>query len=47
MTYAGSISNLDNPMPALYAALGITLLFWVSWMIFMKITKKKNKDLDT
>ena len=42
ISYAGSISNLDNPMPAIYAALGITILFWFIWMIFMKIDKKRN-----
>ena len=43
ITYAGSISNLDNPMPAIYAAIGITLLFWFVWMIFMRINKLKAK----
>ena len=47
MTYAGSISNLDNPMPALYAALGITLLFWIAWMVFMKFNKKRQRNLDS
>ena len=47
MTYAGSISNLDNPMPALYAAIGITVLFWSLWMIFMKINKRRMRNLDT
>lgn len=42
MTYAGSISSLENPMPALYAALGITLLFSFSWFIFKKINKRKS-----
>ena len=42
ITYAGSISNLDNPMPAIYAALGITILFWFIWMVFMKIDKKRS-----
>ena len=42
ITYAGSISNLDNPMPAIYAALGITILFWFIWMVFMKIDKRRS-----
>lgn len=42
ITYAGSISNLENPMPAIYAALGITLLFWFIWMIFMRIDKRRT-----
>ena len=41
IAYAGSISNLDNPMPAIYAAIGITVLFWFLWLIFMKRNKLK------
>ncbi len=44
MSYAGSISNLDNPMPAIYAALGITILFWFVWMIFIKFNKEKKLE---
>ena len=44
MVYAGSISNLDNPMPAIYTALGITLLFSLMWYIFVKINKKKKAN---
>lgn len=43
IAYAGSISNLDNPMPAIYAAIGITVLFWFLWLIFMKRNKIKLK----
>ena len=42
IAYAGSISNLDNPMPAIYAALGITLLFWFLWLIFINSNKIKT-----
>lgn len=41
IAYAGSISNLDNPMPAIYAAIGITTFFWFAWLIFMKRNKIK------
>ena len=44
IAYAGSISNLENPMPAIYAALGITLVFWFAWLVFMKINKKRSLD---
>ena len=47
ITYAGSISNLDNPMPAVYAALGITMLFSLVWMVFIKINKRNSVKLDT
>ena len=43
IAYAGSISNLENPMPAIYAAIGITLLFWIIWMVFMKYNKLKTQ----
>lgn len=43
IAYAGSISNLDNPMPAIYAAIGITVVFWFLWLIFMKINKLKTQ----
>lgn len=40
MIYAGSISSLDNPMPAIYTAIGITVLFSIIWYVFTKINKK-------
>ncbi len=43
IAYAGSISNLENPMPAIYAAIGITVLFWIIWMVFMKYNKLKTQ----
>ena len=42
IVYAGSIINLDNPMPAIYAAIFITIVFWFSWLIFMKRNKIKS-----
>lgn len=33
ITYAGSISNLDNSMPALIAAIGITIVLWFLWLV--------------
>jgi uncharacterized membrane protein YdjX (TVP38/TMEM64 family) len=41
MTYAGSISSIDNPKPALIAAIGITILFSIGWFIFKKLNKYK------
>ena len=43
IAYAGSISKLDNPMPAIYAGIGITFAFWFFWMIFLKANKIKLK----
>ena len=31
--YAGSISSLDNPTPAIFAAIGISGIMWVFWFI--------------
>lgn len=39
IAYAGSISNLDNPMPAIYAAIGVTFFFWLIWAFFIKVKK--------
>lgn len=44
IAYAGSISNLDNPMPAIYAALGVTLFFWFIWLVFIKRNKIKLRS---
>ncbi|NRA19762.1 MAG: VTT domain-containing protein [Oceanospirillaceae bacterium] len=33
-TYAGSISSIDNPTPALYTAIGISALLWIAWFVY-------------
>ena len=38
-TYAGSISSLDNPKPAIFAAIGLTAFSWAGWFIFKKARK--------
>ncbi|TQF70796.1 TVP38/TMEM64 family protein [Pseudoalteromonas luteoviolacea] len=43
--YAGSASTLENPKPAIYAAIGLTGFFWTSWWIFRRTTSKKIKTL--
>ncbi|KZN62182.1 TVP38/TMEM64 family protein [Pseudoalteromonas luteoviolacea] len=40
--YAGSVSTLENPKPAIYAAIGLTGFFWVSWWMFNKATSKST-----
>ena len=35
-TYAGSVSTLEDPKPAILAAIGITSFLWVAWYIFHK-----------
>lgn len=34
--YAGSVSSLENPMPAIYAALGLYLVLWTGWYAFRR-----------
>ena len=41
IVYAGSISETNNPMPAIYAALFVTGAFSLAWLYFIK----KNKLL--
>jgi len=35
-TYAGSVSSLENPNPAIFTAIGLTLLFWLGWFLFKR-----------
>ena len=42
ITYFGSISSLENPKPAIMAAIGISLILWLSWFVLgRKIHKRK------
>ncbi len=34
--YSGSISSMNNPKPAIYAALSINFTLWVAWFLFKK-----------
>lgn len=38
--YAGARSTLDDPTPAVYAALGLIGFFWSGWLIFNRRSKK-------
>lgn len=38
--YAGSLSTLDDPMPALFAAIGLSAFFWAGWAIFNRKQKR-------
>ena len=40
--YAGSISTLEDPMPAILIIIGVTVFFWIGWFAF-KIFSKKTK----
>ena len=43
--YSGSISSLDNPVPAIFTAIALTLVLSLCWLIFRK--KISNKTLVT
>lgn len=34
ISYAGSISSVENPMPAIYAAIGLSATLWTGWYLF-------------
>lgn len=37
--YAGSVSTLDNPTPAIFTAIGLSTFFWSGWAIFNRRRK--------
>lgn len=39
-TYAGSISTLDNPKPALITAIVLTTIMWCAWFVFKRINDR-------
>lgn len=39
-TYAGSLSSLNDPMPAIYAAFGLTATLWTAWYLFRRRLRK-------
>lgn len=41
--YAGSLSTLDDPRPAILAAIGLSASFWAAWAIFNRRQKRAAK----
>lgn len=39
-TYAGSISTLNDPKPAILAAISISSVLWISWYLFHRLRNK-------
>ena len=39
--YAGSISSLDNPQPAIFAAIGLMSFLWLSWLVVRRYGKPR------
>lgn len=42
-SYAGSISTVENPMPAIITAISLTLCFSLGWIIFKKLKLSQTK----
>lgn len=38
-TYAGSISTVEDPMPAIYATIALSFCLWLSWYFFHRANK--------
>lgn len=41
--YAGSVSTLDDPMPAIYAALGLYAVMWTGWFVYRRYWMVKKE----
>ena len=41
--YAGSVSTLDDPTPAILTAIGLSAFFWSGWAIFNRRHKRVTK----
>ncbi len=41
-SYAGSISSIENPKPAIFAAIGISALLWISWFVYHRVHIKSK-----
>ncbi len=42
--YAGSVSSFDDPLPAIYAALGLYAVMWTGWFVYRRYWMS-GKDL--
>ena len=40
-SYAGSVSSLENPMPAIFTAIGLSLALWIAWLVFHRFQKTR------
>ncbi len=45
--YAGSISSLQDPKPAIFTAVGLSCFFWCAWYAFMRKNKAQIKPSET
>lgn len=42
ISYAGSISSIENPKPAIFTAIGISVILWIGWYLFHKNRNRKT-----
>lgn len=42
--YAGSVSTISDPRPAIYAAIALTIFFWLMWGIFLRIGRRRGES---
>jgi uncharacterized membrane protein YdjX (TVP38/TMEM64 family) len=42
--YSGSVSTLDNPKPAIFTAIGISSVLWISWYLFSSRIRKPSSQ---
>jgi hypothetical protein len=42
--YAGSKSKLNNPSPAIFTAIGISVVLWFSWVMFLRRSFPKQQS---
>jgi uncharacterized membrane protein YdjX (TVP38/TMEM64 family) len=43
--YAGSVSTLENPMPAIYAALFLYGVMWLGWLVYRRLRMEPGERL--
>lgn len=39
--FAGSRSSLENPQPAIYTAIGLTVFFWMAWIVLVRSARRE------
>lgn len=44
VTYAGSISSIENPKPAIYTAIGLSLVLWSAWFLYHRVRNKTKSN---
>lgn len=44
-SYAGSISSIDSPQPAIFAVIFLYAVLWIGWWLFQRKTKVQSKSL--